>query len=81
MTEKYWERLEQDSVPVVMGSNYDMLAVSGSYINADDFKSIKELASICYILIRMTMNIINILRTKQILRVVDPFYSVEFVRS
>ena len=44
VTEKYWERLEQDSVPVVMGSNYDMLAVSGSYINADDFKSIKELA-------------------------------------
>ena len=44
VTEKYWERIEQDVVPVVMGSNYDGLAIPGSYIDVDDFGSIKELA-------------------------------------
>jgi len=44
VTEKYWERIRQDVVPVVMGSNYDGLAIPGSYIDVDDFGSIKELA-------------------------------------
>ena len=44
VTEKYWERIEQDVVPVVMGSNYDGLALPGSYIDASDFESIQELA-------------------------------------
>ena len=44
VTEKYWERLEQDVVPVVMGSNYDGLVMAGSYIDANDFGSIQELA-------------------------------------
>ena len=44
VTEKYWQRTQQDVVPVVMGSNYDGLAIPGSYIDVDDFGSIKELA-------------------------------------
>ena len=44
VTEKYWERIRQDVVPVVMGSNYDGLVVPGSYIDVNDFGSIKELA-------------------------------------
>ena len=44
VTEKYWERIQQDVVPVVMGSNYEGLAIPGSYIDASDFGSIKELA-------------------------------------
>ena len=45
VTEKYWERLEQDSVPIVMGSNYEGLAIPGSYIDVNDFRSIEELAN------------------------------------
>ena len=45
VTEKYWERIEHDTVPVVMGANYDKgLVIPGSYIDAGDFNSIKELA-------------------------------------
>ena len=44
VTEKYWERIQQDVVPVVMGSNYDGLVVPGSYIDVNDFGSIRELA-------------------------------------
>jgi len=44
VTEKYWERIQQDVVPVVMGSNYDGLAIPGSFIDVNDFGSIKELA-------------------------------------
>ena len=44
VTEKYWERIQQDVVPGVMGSNYDGLAIPGSYIDVNDFESIQELA-------------------------------------
>ena len=44
VTEKYWERIQQEVVPIVMGLNYDGLAIPGSYINVNDFGSIKELA-------------------------------------
>ena len=44
VTEKYWERIQQDVVPVVMGSNYEGLAIPGSYIDVNHFGSIKELA-------------------------------------
>ena len=44
VTEKYWERIQQNVVPVVMGSNYDGLAIPGSYIDVNDFTSIQELA-------------------------------------
>ena len=46
VTEKYWERLVSgDVVPVVMGANYDKgIVIPESYIDASDFKSIKDLA-------------------------------------
>ena len=45
VTEKYWERLKQDVVPVVMGANYDNgLVIPGSYIDASRFDSIQKLA-------------------------------------
>lgn len=45
VTEKYWQRIFQDVVPVVMGSNYDDgLVIPGSYIDVNDFSSIKQLA-------------------------------------
>ena len=44
VTEKYWERIQHNVVPIVMGSNYDGLAIPGSYIDVNDFGSIKELA-------------------------------------
>ncbi len=45
VTEKYWERLYENVVPVVMGAGYDgRLAIPKSYIDVSDFNSIKELA-------------------------------------
>lgn len=47
ITEKYWKYLELGLVPVVLGgANYSnpQLAVPGSYIDASEFKSVKELA-------------------------------------
>eukprot|EP00794_Sanderia_malayensis_P012256 gene12256-13519_t len=44
VTEKYWERIVHDTVPVVMGANYDGLAIPGSYIDTSKFTSIKALA-------------------------------------
>eukprot|EP00794_Sanderia_malayensis_P005936 gene5936-6623_t len=48
VTEKYWERIMQESVPVVMGTVYDddderKLVIPGSFIDASKFSSIKEL--------------------------------------
>lgn len=45
VTEKYWERIVQESVPIVMGANYDKrVVIPDSYIDASQFDSIKELA-------------------------------------
>eukprot|EP00794_Sanderia_malayensis_P012258 gene12258-13522_t len=44
VTEKYWGRIMHDTVPVVMGANYDGLAIPGSYIDTSKFTSIKALA-------------------------------------
>ncbi len=45
VTEKYWERIDQETVPVVMGATYDKrLVIPGSYIDASEFDSIKSLA-------------------------------------
>ncbi|XP_065067181.1 glycoprotein 3-alpha-L-fucosyltransferase A-like [Rhopilema esculentum] len=45
VTEKYWERITQNVVPVVMGANYDKgVAIPGSYIDASEFESIQKLA-------------------------------------
>ena len=45
VTEKYWERITQDVVPVVMGANYEKgVAIPGSYIDASKFDSIQKLA-------------------------------------
>ena len=45
ITEKYWHNLKDSLVPIVFGgANYSRLAIPGTYINARDFKSLKELA-------------------------------------
>ena len=46
VTEKYWENsIKLNIVPVVLGANYDSdLVIPGSYIDADKFSSIEELA-------------------------------------
>ena len=45
ITEKYCSKLAAGLVPVVFGgANYSRLAIPGTYINARDFKSLKELA-------------------------------------
>ena len=44
MTEKYWRAIKVDSVPVVMGENFEGLAIPGSYIDVNNFPSIKALA-------------------------------------
>lgn len=45
VTEKYWERIHHDVVPVVLGANYDDgVAIPGSYIDVNDFSSIKQLS-------------------------------------
>ena len=44
VTEKYWERIYQEAVPVVMGGNYEGIAIPRSYIDVSDFSSIKALA-------------------------------------
>ena len=46
VTEKYWKNaLEHGSVPIVFGKNYDAkVAVPGSFINVNKFKTVKELA-------------------------------------
>lgn len=44
VTEKYWERIEEGVVPVVMGGNYEGLVIPGSYIDVSEFNSIKDLA-------------------------------------
>ena len=45
VTEKYWKNaLEHNSVPIVFGKNYDEdVAIPGSYINVNEFNSIREL--------------------------------------
>ena len=45
ITEKYWGNLDTGLVPVVFGgANYSRLALPGTFINARDFNSLKELA-------------------------------------
>ena len=45
ITEKYWGNLRNGLVPIVFsGANYSRLALPGTFINARDFKSLKELA-------------------------------------
>ncbi|KXJ28465.1 Glycoprotein 3-alpha-L-fucosyltransferase A [Exaiptasia diaphana] len=46
ITEKYWQNaLDNELVPVVMGgADYENIAVPGSYINVNDFESVKQLA-------------------------------------
>ena len=45
VTEKYWERIQQGAVPVVMGATVDKrLIIPGSFIDTSQFKSIKALA-------------------------------------
>ena len=46
VTEKYWNNaLEHDSVPIVFGKNYDAkVAIPGSYINVNMFKTVREMA-------------------------------------
>ena len=46
VTEKYWKNaLEHDSVPIVFGNNYDgKVAIPGSFINVENFKTVKQLA-------------------------------------
>ena len=44
MTEKYWRAITVESVPVVMGENFEGLAIPGSYIDVNKFPSIKALA-------------------------------------
>ena len=47
ITEKYWKYLDLGLVPVVLGgANYSdpRLAIPGSFIDASDFKSVKDLA-------------------------------------
>ena len=47
ITEKYWENaIKVNSVPVVLGANYDSeLVIPGSFIDVDKFSSIEELAN------------------------------------
>ncbi len=46
VTEKYWERIKLESVPVVMGAAYDNRGViPGSYIDASKFDSVRSLAN------------------------------------
>ena len=44
MTEKYWRVIRVESVPVVMGENFEGLAIPNSYIDVNKFGSIKALA-------------------------------------
>ncbi len=45
VTEKYWGKIHQETVPVVMGATYDEgLVIPGSYIDSSKFDSIKALA-------------------------------------
>ena len=45
ITEKYWlNALEYDLVPIVLGANYDGIAIPGSFIHVSKFRSIKSLA-------------------------------------
>ena len=44
MTEKYWRAIKVGSVPVVMGENFEGLAIPGSFIDVNNFPSIKALA-------------------------------------
>lgn len=46
VTEKYWHvGLENELVPIVLGgADYNNLAIPGSFINVDDFDSVKKLA-------------------------------------
>ncbi|XP_032240872.2 3-galactosyl-N-acetylglucosaminide 4-alpha-L-fucosyltransferase FUT3-like [Nematostella vectensis] len=46
ITEKYWEALNHENIPIVLGgANYDHeVAVPGSYINVYDFPSVHALA-------------------------------------
>ena len=45
ITEKYWDTLRNGLVPVVFGgANYSRYALPGTFINARDFNSLKELA-------------------------------------
>lgn len=44
VTEKYWEKIQLDVVPVVLGSNYDGVAIPGSYIDVASFDSIRQLS-------------------------------------
>ena len=44
MTEKYWRVIKVESVPVVMGENFEGLAIPNSYIDVNKFGSIKALA-------------------------------------
>ena len=44
MTEKYWRAIKVGSVPVVMGENFEGLAIPGSYIDVNNFTSIRKLA-------------------------------------
>lgn len=46
ITEKYWQvALQHEMVPIVMGGgDYRTLAIPGSFINVDDFETIKKLS-------------------------------------
>ena len=44
VTEKYWKSLEVGSIPIVMGENSLGSVIPGSYIDVNDFPSIKALA-------------------------------------
>ena len=43
VTEKYWESLDRESVPIVMGDADDGSMIPGSFIDVNKFRSIKDL--------------------------------------
>eukprot|EP00112_Aurelia_sp_Birch-Aquarium-sp1_P017125 Seg395.6 transcript_id=Seg395.6/GoldUCD/mRNA.D3Y31 product="hypothetical protein" protein_id=Seg395.6/GoldUCD/D3Y31 len=43
VTEKYWEALDRWNVPVVLAANLDTM-IPGSFIDARNFKTVKDLA-------------------------------------
>lgn len=44
VTEKYWGALHRGNVPVVLSANNDLL-IPGSFIDVNDFKTVKQLAN------------------------------------
>lgn len=79
VTEKFFEQLQNNIVPVVYGgANYDLIAPPKSYINANDFKTVKDLANYLIYLAENPEEYIKYFWWKKFYKVVDsePFCSL-----